>query len=192
MKAMDISAWQETVNWEAVKEAGIEAVIIKLGEGVQLDAMFVTHVNNAVAYGLRYGVYYYAHASSPEQAKVEAAWVDQQIKIYLNGRNPEMGIWYDVEAEDMLAGDVTAACSAFIVALNIIGYCYVGIYSSYNWLTNGTIEVNLLANYVPYWVAQYNDQNDFKLEYPDKVVRMWQYTDHISDELPYDGDIYYE
>ncbi len=192
MKVIDISAWQENIDWEAVKAAGVEGVILKLGERNRLDTMFVEHVNNAVKYGLKYGVYYYAHAATIDEARAEAVWVDEQIKTYLNGRNPELGIWYDAEDGDMTTGDVTASCSAFVCALNEVGYTYVGIYSSYNWLANGTIVVNELADYVPYWVAQYYHENSFKQEFPNKLVRMWQYTDHMSDELPYDCNIYYE
>ena len=68
MKVIDISAWQEHIDWQAVKDVGIEGVIIKLGEGTNLDEMFFEHVNNAVNYGLKYGVYYYAHASSIDEA----------------------------------------------------------------------------------------------------------------------------
>lgn len=192
MKVIDLSAWQENVDWAAVKAAGIEGVILKLGERDKLDEMFIHHVNNAAAHGLQYGVYYYAHASSIAQAKEEAAWVDKQLKNYLRGENPALGIWYDAEDQDMTAGDVTAACSAFVSALNAIGYVYVGIYSSYNWLTNGIIDTKQLASYVPYWVAQYYHENSFKLENPEKLVRLWQYTDHYADELPYDANVYYE
>lgn len=191
MKVVDLSAWQENVPWKTVKAAGIAGVILKLGERDRLDRMFVTHVNNAVACGLPYGVYYYAHATSPEEAREEAAWVDAQIKTYLRGENPPLGIWYDAEASGMQSGDVTAACSAFVSELNARGYVYVGIYSSYHWLTSGVIDTAQLADYVPYWVAQYYKENSFKIEYPNKIVRMWQYTDHLSDALPYDANVYY-
>lgn len=192
MKVIDLSAWQRNVDWQAIVNEGIEGVILKLGERDWLDDMFIDHVNAAVVYGLKFGIYYYAHAASIDEAKQEAAWVDNQIKTYLNGQNPTLGIWYDAEDRSMTAGDVTATCSAFVSTLNSIGYNYVGIYSSYNWLTNGIIDVNQLADYVPYWVAQYNYQNDFKSEYPNKLVRIWQYTDCYSGDLPYDGNIYYE
>ena len=68
MKVIDISAWQENIDWEAVKAAGVEGVILKLGERTRLDTMFVEHVNNAVKYGLKYGVYYYAHAATIDEA----------------------------------------------------------------------------------------------------------------------------
>lgn len=192
MKVIDISAWQENVDWNAVVNEGIEGVIIKLGESGRLDEKFIEHVNNAVANGLKYGVYFYSNAQSANEAQQEATWVDEQIKTYLNGINPEFGIWFDAEDKKMQYGDVTAACSAFISYLNGQGYNYVGIYSSYNWLANAIIDTNQLADYVPYWVAQYNYRNDLILEKPNLNIKIWQYTDHYSDELPYDGNIYYE
>jgi len=192
MKVIDVSAWQENVDWEAVKAAGIEGVVIKLGESDRIDDRFVQHVNDAVAYGFQYGVYYYARAATPETAREEAAQVAAWLKEYLRGENPALGIWYDAEDGVMLSGDVTAVCSAFVSALNAIGYVYVGIYSSYNWLANGVIATDQLAAYVPYWVAQYDAENSFQKEHPDKIVRMWQFTDRFSEELPYDCSVYYK
>ena len=48
-KVVDISAWQENLNWQALKRANIKGIIIKIGEYHHLDDMFITHVNNAVA-----------------------------------------------------------------------------------------------------------------------------------------------
>lgn len=192
MNLVDISAWQEKVNWEGIVNEGIEGVIVKLGENDTLDELFIEHVNNAVANGLKYGIYFYSNATTPDEAKKEAVWVNDQVKTYLNGVCPELGIWFDAEDKKMQKGDVTAACSSFISTLNEKGYSYVGVYSSYNWLANGVIDMDQLADYVPYWVAQYNYRNDLSLEKPDKQIRIWQYTEHYSDELPYDGNVYYE
>lgn len=52
LKVIDISAWQENINWQAIKDADIKGVIIKIGEKTHLDDMFITHVNNAAAYNL--------------------------------------------------------------------------------------------------------------------------------------------
>ncbi|WP_110956146.1 GH25 family lysozyme [Anaerosinus massiliensis] len=191
MKLIDISAWQDHVDWNAVCKEGIKGVIVKLGEAGNLDKKFIEHVRNAAAHRLKYGVYFYAHAQSIDEAVKEAEWVDTQIKKHLDGKNPELGIWYDAEEKKMLKGDVTASCSAFVSTLNAIGYVYVGIYSSYSWFKD-VINMDQLADYVPYWVAQYNYCNDLILEKPNKRIRIWQFTDHYSDDLPYDGDIYYE
>jgi GH25 family lysozyme M1 (1,4-beta-N-acetylmuramidase) len=189
MKGIDISAWQENMDWQSIVDNGTQFVIIKLGESCKLDSVFIDHVNNAITYGLKYGIYYYAKATNTEQAQQEADWVDSQIKEYLNGVNPEMGIWYDMEDNIIVnvGANITSICSAFISGLNAIGYIYVGIYSSYNWFTNGNIDTTQLN--VPYWCAQYNYQCDFVHD----NLKIWQYTDNLKiGEHSFDGNEYFE
>lgn len=155
--------------------------------------MFISHVNNAAAYNLPYGIYYYAHASTIDEAIAEANWVDNQIKTYLNGKNPKLGIWYDAEDNSMLksSNNIAYIIGNFINRLNEVGYNYVGLYSSYNWLTN-IIDLSLLADYVPIWTAQYYHENSFKLEYPNRICKIWQYTDYKQiDDMILDCNIYY-
>ena len=194
LKVIDISAWQENINWQAIKDADIKGVIIKIGEKTHLDDMFITHVNNAAKNNLPYGIYYYAHASTIDEAIDEANWVDNQIKTYLNGKNPELGIWYDAEDNSMLksSNNIAYIIGNFINRLNEFGYNYVGLYSSYNWLTN-VIDLNLLADYIPIWTAQYGyHENSFAIENPNRICRLWQYTDceQISN-MQLDCNIYY-
>ena len=194
MKVVDISAWQENVNWQGLIDAGIEGVIIKLGERDTLDSMFVEYVNHAVEYGLKYGVYYYAHACTHDEAVREADTVATWLKEYLRGETPELGIWYDAESTRMTTGDVTEVCMAFLNRLTDYGHQYEGIYAAWNWLSKDGahyIDVDALPDYVPLWSAQYNSQDDLNDEYPGRV-RIWQYSDHFSDDLPYDADIYYD
>lgn len=194
MKVVDISAWQENVNWQGLIDAGIEGVIIKLGERDTLDSMFVEHVNHAVEYGLKYGVYYYAHACTHDEAVREADTVVTWLKEYLRGETPELGIWYDAESTRMTTGDVTEVCMAFLNRLTDYGHQYEGIYAAWNWLSKDGahyIDVDALPDYVPLWSAQYNSHDDLSDEYP-RRVRIWQYSDHFSNELPYDADIYYD
>lgn len=194
MKVVDISAWQENVNWQGLIDAGIEGVIIKLGERDTLDSMFVEHVNHAVEYGLKYGVYYYAHACTHDEAVREADTVATWLKEYLRGETPELGIWYDAESTRMTTGDVTEVCMAFLNRLTDYGHQYEGIYAAWNWLSKDGahyIDVDALPDYVPLWSAQYNSHDDLSDEYP-RRVRIWQYSDHFSNELPYDADIYYD
>lgn len=189
MKGIDISAWQENIDWQAVKDAGIEFVIIKLGQNYRLDSMFIDHVNNVVAYGLRYGVYLYSKATTIEDAQAEADWVHKQIKQYLNGKNPEMGIWFDMEDPSIEASgaDITSLCAAFVNRLWFYGYNYVGVYSSYNWLTNGNIRTDELD--VAYWCAQYYRRCDF--EHPN--LKIWQFTESLEIAgMNFDGNIYFE
>ena len=50
LNLIDISAWQQHINWQAILDAHIDGVIIKLGEYTNLDEMFIRHVNDAVEY----------------------------------------------------------------------------------------------------------------------------------------------
>lgn len=193
LNLIDISAWQQHINWQAILDAHIDGVIIKLGEYTSLDEMFIRHVNDAVEYNLPYGVYYYAHAQTISESINEALWVDQMIKTYLDGENPPLGIWYDAEDESLLQSPINPAymIGNFINKLNELDYNYVGLYSSYNWLTN-IIDLNLLADYIPIWSAQYYHENSFKLEYPNRICKIWQYTDHKQiDDMILDCNIYY-
>jgi len=202
MRVIDISAWQENVDWQALVDAGVEGVILKIGEGCRLDDMFVEHVNHAVEYGLQYGVYFFAHAASYDEAVNEADTVADWLQEYLRGETPALGIWYDAESEDMLEGDVTESCRAFINRLTEYGHQYNGIYASWNWLSaEGAhhIRIEDLPEYVPYWVANYGKGNTFdnpckdylKEEYPDNIIRMHQFTDNL-DGFGYDANIYYD
>lgn len=193
MKVVDISAWQTNIDWQCLKDHGVQGVIIKIGERNSLDEMFITHVNNAVAYGIQYGVYYYAHACDEVGGIEEADIVNQWLKTYLRGETPPLGIWYDAEDQSMLNGKNPAYPAAyFIDSMLKYGYTYVGIYSSYNWLTN-IMDLSILPSYVPFWTAQYNYQNDFKLENPNRICKMWQYTDRGQyGNMTLDTNEYYE
>ena len=93
----------------------------------------------------------------------------------------------------MTTGDVTETCMAFLNRLTDYGHQYQGIYASWNWLSKDGahyIDVDALPDYVPIWSAQYNSHDDLSDEYP-RRVRIWQYSDHFSNELPYDADEYY-
>lgn len=194
MKVVDISAWQKDIDWQGLKDSGVEGVILKIGEEDNLDEMFVEHVNHAVEYGLKYGVYYYARACNYEEAVEEADIVAGWLTEYLRGETPELGIWYDAESGKMLlnGSDITGVCMAFLNRLTDYGHQYNGIYSSWNWLSKEGahhIHIDDLPDYVPIWTAQYNSHDDLKDEYPDRV-RMWQYTDKLYG-MNLDGDVYY-
>lgn len=194
MKVVDISAWQTHIDWQALKDYGIGGVIIKLGEGGSLDDMFFEHAKNAVIHGLPYGVYYYGHASNVDEARREAYQVDNWIKTYIRGENPALGVWYDAEDKSMLKGssNVVYPIANFIHTLRMAGYNYVGLYSSYNWLTN-VIDLAPLPKDVPIWVAQYYHTNNFKQEHPDRICKIWQYTDREKiGNMSLDCNIYYE
>jgi len=192
MKGIDVSYHNGNIDWQSVVAAGCEFVIIRLGYGKRhLDIKFVDNVNEALRAGLKIGVYYYSYALDVEAAKAEAQFVHEILQKH--GVNPELGIWFDMEDADGYKArngmpdkqTITAMCSAFICTLNDTGYSYVGIYASYSWLTE-VIDTAQLADYVPYWNAQWGSCNGFSR------ARMWQFTDSLMiNNHKFDGNVYY-
>lgn len=193
MKGIDVSENNGTVDWQAVADSGMEFAIIRLGWGNRhLDGNFLENVKGAQVAGLKIGVYYYSYALTVEAAQNEAQFVKEVLQE--NGIEPQLGIWFDMEDADGWkerhgmpdSNTITAMCSAFICLLNEAGYEHVGIYASYSWLT-GIIQTDQLADYVPYWNAQWGPRNDFER------AKMWQYTDSLNiGGQVFDGNIYFE
>ncbi|MBR0142521.1 MAG: hypothetical protein IJM19_09780, partial [Ruminococcus sp.] len=60
---IDVSQWQGTVNWQAVKDAGVEFAIMRAGYGRELsqeDPTFDYNIQQAKAVGIDVGVYWYS------------------------------------------------------------------------------------------------------------------------------------
>lgn len=69
---IDVSKWQGRIDWQQVKNSGVQFAIIKAGEGLEVESRFYENINNAKAVGMQCGVYWFGHASSPEGAQAEA------------------------------------------------------------------------------------------------------------------------
>lgn len=189
---IDVSENNGAVDWDAVKAAGIEFAIIRLGYGRRhLDSRFFENVKEATARGIRIGVYYYSYALDEEDAKAEGEFVVEtlvgaRIKPYMLA----YGIWFDMEDADSWKANhgmpdnqtITNMCSEFICECNRNNY-QCGIYASLDWLEN-VIYTDQLAAYVPYWVAQWNTRCDWK------NTTLWQYTERLYiDGHCFDGNI---
>lgn len=192
MLVTDLSDWNDHINWSHLIAAGVGGAIVKISEGRSLTQLHGKHIAGAEARGLPWGVYCYAHAQTTERAREEANRVIEALNALGYG-TPPLGIWFDVEAPEVIgqdSEDVTAVCSAFISACNAAGYS-AGIYASLSTLTD-RINVNDLADYVPYWCAQYAEKCDFLDYYPDNRLTGWQYTDsYIIDGNTYDLSVWY-
>lgn len=174
---IDISGWQRGLDWNAVVEAGVKGVIIKISEGTTVESSWWNHLSNAEACGLPWGVYCYGHAMTPADARAEA----NEVLYLLDGRIPPMGIWYDVEDPDMFqyGVDTTACASAFISFLNEHGLScniYTSSLKCTDYMTN-SIRPRLLADYLSWWIADYTGECQFAQMYPDKKLAGWQYSD---------------
>jgi len=192
MLGIDVSENNGIVDWNAVKEAGVEFAIIRLGYGSShLDSQFYANVCGALDKGLKIGVYYYSYALDEAAAKAEGEFLVETLKdCGLLPSTLEMGVWFDMEDADNWKADhgmsdnqtITNMCSEFICECNRNGYS-CGIYASLDWLYN-KIYTDQLADYVPYWCAQWSDHCSWA------KTGIWQYTCSMDiDGNCFDGNI---
>lgn len=192
MKVIDISDWNDHINWSHMFDEGVEGVIVKISEGRTLSELRGKHISAAAARGLPWGVYCYTHAQTTERAEEEAAVVIEALETLGYGA-PPLGIWFDVEATETIGQDredVTAICSAFISTCNAAGYA-AGIYASLSTLTD-CMNLDDLADYVPTWCAQYNEECNFHDYFPERMLQGWQFTETFEiDGRDYDMSEWY-
>ncbi len=183
MKGIDVSENNSTVDWQAVKDAGIEFAMVRSSYGLHsVDSKFVENVNGAHAVGLKVGAWHYSYALSVDDAIQEAANCRETIAN--SGLALELPVFYDMEDADGykkergMPTNITEMCKAFLdnVGLNC------GVYASDSWL-NGTINWQSLG--CPVWNAQWGNNDDIR-------GFMWQYTDSLNiGGSIFDGDIFY-
>ncbi len=189
-KGIDVSENNGVVDWQAVKDAGIEFAIIRIGYGkFNLDSRFVENVNGALDAGLKVGVYHYSYALSEDMAGVEARFVADTIFDCGLENSLEMGVWFDMEDADGYKErhgvtdrqELTNMCSVFINRMWEEGFDRVGLYANYDWLTN-VLYMDQLD--VAVWIAQYN----FTCDYDEADI--WQCTDSLEiDGKYFDGNV---
>ena len=133
---VDISSHQQSVDWEAVKSAGVDFAILRAGyrgytEGaIQEDETFLTNLAAAKAAGLKVGVYFFSQALDKAEAVEEAEFV---LNL-LDGAELDYPIffdWEDIEAEARTDGmdsvTLTACAVAFCKRVELNGY-RAGVY----------------------------------------------------------------
>ena len=171
-KGIDVSEFQGKIDWEKVKNAGIEFAILRCGYGMdfsnQDDVEYERNANECERLGIPYGVYLMSYANTVEKARSEAKHVLRLIE----GRKISLGVWHDIE-DNGTSGAInketlTNIINTFCNTIKNAGY-KVGVYANLNWLEN-KIEKTIKDNY-DIWVAQYYS----KCEYEGKYI-MWQHT----------------
>lgn len=173
---IDVSKHNGVIDWEKVKNDGIDFAIIRIGIGDDLtsqdDPQAIRNMNECERLGIPYGVYLYSYAMSVGEVPSEVRHTLRMI----SGRNPQMGVFFDMEdADDYKAKrgmpsntELNNICISFLNQIANAGY-KVGLYSNTYWFTNVLTDPRL--NNYGKWVAQYNDTCTYKGNYV-----MWQYT----------------
>lgn len=87
MKVVDISDWQEGINFDDLVAAGVKGVIIKALNGTNPTNCVYDFIAECRQRGLPWGVYCYTHAWTPDDARSEA----QAMLNLLGGETPSLG-----------------------------------------------------------------------------------------------------
>ena len=155
---VDISEFQQNINFNKMKNDGIKAVIIRAGYGretSQKDTMFESHYKNAKSENMMIGVYWYSYADSVDDAEKEA----RACLACIGGKALDMPVYYDMEDNfqtHLSKPTLTAIAEHFCNTVKANGY-KVGVYANLNWFTN-YLDYNRLKNKYSIWLAQYNDR----------------------------------
>lgn len=175
---IDVSSYQGDINWEAVKDAGFEFVMIRVagrgyGEAGVLydDDNAQKNYQGAIDAGLKVGAYFFAQAITVEEAEEEAAYILEKTKNW----QLDMPIVYDWECEGpeyrtygLDPRTLTDCTQAFCRAVKAAGHDAM-IYFNPD-AHNKQFYIEELTGY-GFWLAMYSDQMTYPYHFD-----MWQYT----------------
>lgn len=171
---IDVSKWNGSIDWNAVKNSGVSYVIIRVGyrgssQGALIeDPTFKTNIKGATAAGLKVGVYFFTQAVDEVEAVQEASMVLDRI----SGYKISYPVFLDVESSGGRGDKIdsatrTAVCKAFCSTIQNAGYTS-GIYANKTWLTS-KMDASALSSY-KIWLAQYAANPTYTGRYD-----LWQY-----------------
>ena len=176
---IDVSRFNNSIDWNAVKASGIDYAIIRVGyRGYEsgklvMDSRFEENMQGAIAAGIKVGAYIVTQAVNTSEAVEEASFIVNACKKY----NISLPLCIDVESAGGGAGrgdkisvsTRTAVINAFSQTIRSAGYTPM-LYASKSWLEN-KINTGSVYGYCNIWIARYNDTLGYGSRYD-----MWQFT----------------
>ena len=169
---IDVSRYQGNIDWDLVKEAGIEFVIMRIGvqtsptETLDVDTKFVSYFEEAKKRGFKVGVYVYNTSINRDMGVKTAQFVVDN----LHGEKLDLPVVYDWEnwkhfnEYNISLHTLKDAYNGFKETLEKAGYEST-LYSSKYYLENAWLDIendNI-------WLAHYTNYTDYKGDY-----YMWQ------------------
>lgn len=166
-QGIDVSEHNGTVDWQSVKDAGIDFAILRVGfagdtNGGRLDYFFRRNVSECERLGIPYGVYLYSYARNEDDAQAEARLMLGALK----GHSPTLPVYYDLEEQKTNAdgspkwtpfndsSKLASIAKTFCGQIAAAGY-KPGIYANVNWFKNYLTDPCFLSSGWSIWTAQY-------------------------------------
>ena len=188
---IDVSTYQQEIDWEAVAGDGIDFAILRLGYrgytegGLFPDQTFQTNLRGALDAGLDVGVYFFSQAITPQEAEEEADYILSAIEGY-DIAYPVAFDWEPISPgnnarTDGLDNQVLTQCAAaFCEKIRDAGYRPAVYFNQ----SLGYLRYDLreLTDYI-LWLAEYDTKPDFYY-----CFDLWQYT-HTGQVAGIEGDV---
>lgn len=168
-KMIDVSSWQNKINWAKVKASGITGVIVRYADDDVIDKYFDYNMKGAIGVGLHVGAYIYSRAKNKAEAERDATNLYNACKPYMD--KIDMPLYIDLEQKGLEKYADTVAI-AFLNKMAALGVKKRGVYANLNWWNNYLTKTRAKKD-VAIWVAQYYDKCEYK---PKKDVGIWQYS----------------
>ena len=168
---VDISKWQEEVDFKKLKDNNVEFVILKLGgqpaknKQPELDPYFKNNIEKAKKQGIKVGIYFYSYAKNTKEAKEQAQFVINNLKEY----DIDLPIsfdwenWQSFNSFNISLNTLNNIAKSFLEEINNNGY-KSNLYSSEYYLEN----IWFNKDYKNIWLANYG-----KVKYEGKYD-IWQ------------------
>ena len=183
IKGVDLSCWNENVDYNKLKEKGVEFALIRTGFGKdegQKDKLFEKHYEGCKKAGIKLGAYLYSYCTSVENAEKEA----ENCLSHIQGKTFDLPIYIDLEEQRTASlgiDKVTNIALNFCRKIKEAGF-KSGVYANLNWFKNYIRPDALLMEGFSIWLAQWNTK--ITANFP---VDIWQNTNNL-DNMKIDGD----
>ena len=177
---VDVSKYQGEIDWEQVRDSGVEFAILRLGyrgygsEGrLAMDSSFVRNLQAAQEAGLEVGAYFFSQAITPEEGREEAEFCLQALRS-CRITYPVVYDWEPYPSgvgarTDGLEDETLTACAeAFLQRIRQAGYQPM-LYGNPTWFYFH-FDMDRLAEY-PLWLANYTERTTFYYQFD-----LWQYS----------------
>lgn len=179
---IDVSVWQNTIDWQAVKNAGVEGAIIRLsyGWGNGFDAQAKRNISECKRLGIPFGVYVFSYAESAADGASEGADVVNLLRqAGVNPGDLSYPVFYDLENWTYTGHKSPTSPSVYDGIVNswygklqAAGYNNLSVYSYTSYLNSALNSSNIHGK--TRWVAQYGSTMQYTA-FPTND-RGWQYT----------------
>lgn len=180
-RIIDVSSNNGQLDWDTIKSS-IDGAIIRIGYGSDIesqdDSQAIRNMQECERLGIPYGVYIYSYCLNIEEVRSEAAHILRMIQ----GFNPVLGIWFDMEDADGYKRNhglvpeqngelLTDFCVEFMQIVKDAGYYKTGVYANYSYFTN-ILNDDRLMSFEGFnrWLAHWG------IDEPSMDCLLWQCT----------------